>query len=127
MIPAMQEFNFKYGVDSYLRVKMIMKTKDAKATQWRLRVGRDRYFESFSDNPNAQYKFFVDGLERSDGVPFYNSTPNFTFPIYQNNITLEIRANGPYIEKVKDTYPTITVSDPYLFSLEANHVSEIGY
>lgn len=82
MIGAMQEFNYQYGVDSYMRIKWERKGSVGHDSSGRVYDGRLRfahYLQSFSDNPSAQYKFYVDGHERADGVPWYDDTPYFLF------------------------------------------------
>ena len=56
MIPAMQEFNFKYGADSYIRIKWERKTDVGHDSQGRAYDGRlhfAHYLQSFSDAPSA--------------------------------------------------------------------------
>lgn len=51
-------------------------------------------------NPDVEIKCYVNGLERPEGVPYYNKQPYLVFPQGTRNATIELRTNGASLERI---------------------------
>lgn len=108
MIGSMQEFNLDNV--SYMRIRWERKTEVQYGGRLNLtsQYGTRPDMMTFSDNPEATYNFYADGVQVSTGLPYIESP--FYFDGIWKNMTVEIRANGPYIERVQRTR-IITTTD----------------
>lgn len=102
MIGAMQDFNFRFGEDSYIRFGFdFTALAGATGAKW-LSVAFNTVLSPFNPNyPDANIKFYVNGLEWSEGVPYGGSQSNLRWyaPNIPNQVIVELKANGPYLER----------------------------
>lgn len=102
MTGSMQEFNFKMGVNSYVRFVLDFtdEIKAGKDYVYRITLPEEREREPLSTNPDAKYSCYLNGVQVLDCLPTnWRSTATcFQIDELTQYVTCEIRANGPYIE-----------------------------
>lgn len=115
MIPAMQEFNFQFGVDSYIRFGFDF-SSITEQIKW-ARINFDEHVMPFSPSyPGADIRFYVNGLERPEGVPYEGQQPYLVIDKGTSSVVVELRADGPYLERLQLTGNSLNLFDVYASS-----------